>query len=77
VERNPGMNSFKTSRKLMWFLNQSHIKKQLLAEIQKKWKQAMNVEMSSLMEMQVWESCELPKGKNLVTCKWVFYAKTE
>lgn len=42
-----------------------------------KWKNAMEKEMSSLKENQVWDLVELPKGKKAVGSKWVFKRKTD
>ena len=40
-----------------------------------KWIQAMEAEMKSLEENDVWELTELPKGKKSVGSKWVYKAK--
>ena len=39
------------------------------------WKKAANIEYSSLMENQTWNLVKLPKGRNVVGCKWVFRVK--
>jgi len=41
----------------------------------KEWIMAIQEEYESLMKNGAWELVELPPGKNLVTCKWVFKAK--
>jgi Reverse transcriptase (RNA-dependent DNA polymerase) len=41
----------------------------------KEWKAAIQQEYDSLMKNGAWELDNLPPGKNLVTCKWVFKAK--
>ena len=41
-----------------------------------KWIQAMEIEMKSLKENDVWELMELPKGKKTVGSKWVYKVKT-
>jgi len=41
----------------------------------KEWIMATQEEYESLMKNGAWELVELPPGKNLVTCKWVFKAK--
>ena len=41
----------------------------------REWKAAIQDEDDSLMKNGAWELVELPPGKNLVTCKWVFKAK--
>ena len=41
----------------------------------KEWIMAIQEEYESLMKNGTWELVELPPGKNLVTCKWVFKAK--
>ena len=41
----------------------------------KEWRAAIEEEYNSLMKNGAWELVELPPGKNLVTCKWVFKAK--
>ena len=39
------------------------------------WKSAMSDEYNSLTKHQTWELVDLPDGKNLVGCKWVFKTK--
>ena len=39
------------------------------------WKKASDLEYSSLMENQTWSLVTLPKGHNVVGCKWVFRVK--
>ena len=39
------------------------------------WKSAMNEEFSVLMEHNTWDLVDLPKGCNLVGCKWVYKTK--
>ena len=39
------------------------------------WKKAANIEYSSLIENQTWSLVKLPKGHNVVGCKWVFRVK--
>ena len=39
------------------------------------WKEAMNEEMRALLQNATWEIVDLPKGKNLVSCRWVFTLK--
>jgi transposase InsO family protein len=41
----------------------------------KEWRAAVQEEYDSLMKNGAWELDNLPPGKNLVTCKWVFKAK--
>ena len=41
-----------------------------------KWKAAMQREMNSLKENQVWELVELPEGRKAVGSKWVYKLKT-
>ena len=41
------------------------------------WLDALEKEMMSLQENEVWEMVELPKGRKPVGCKWVFKAKTK
>ena len=41
-----------------------------------KWKEAMEAEMRSLQDNDVWDLMELPKGRKSVGCKWVFKVKT-
>jgi transposase InsO family protein len=41
----------------------------------KEWTTAVQEEYNSLMKNGAWELVEMPPGKNLVTCKWVFKAK--
>lgn len=40
-----------------------------------KWKEAMEDEVSSLKKNQTWTLTELPTGKKVVGCKWVFKIK--
>ena len=40
-----------------------------------KWKEAMKKEFSALKEHNTWKLVDLPEGKNLVGCKWVFKLK--
>ena len=42
-----------------------------------KWQQAMDSEMSSLVENGVYELVDRPKGKKVVKSKWVFRVKTD
>ena len=39
------------------------------------WKRAMDDEMESLQENDVWDVVERPKHRNVVACRWVFKAK--
>jgi hypothetical protein len=41
----------------------------------KQWETAINDELRSLAVNNVWELAEAPKGKNIVSCKWVFKLK--
>ena len=41
----------------------------------KMWKDAMKEEMSSLHKNDTWELTELPKGKKVIGCKWVYTKK--
>ncbi|XP_057965405.1 uncharacterized mitochondrial protein AtMg00820-like [Malania oleifera] len=40
-----------------------------------RWKEAMNEEMKSLQKNSTWEVIELPEGKKLDGCRWVFIVK--
>lgn len=40
------------------------------------WIEAMKDEMESLIENKTWKLVDLPKGKNIVGCKWVYKIKT-
>jgi hypothetical protein len=42
-----------------------------------RWKEAMLEEFSSLVLHQTWTLVDLPKGRNLVGCKWVFKTKRD
>ena len=42
-----------------------------------KWLEAMNVEMQSMYDNQVWELVDLPLNSKLVGSKWVFKKKTD
>ena len=39
------------------------------------WKKAADLEYCSLIENQTWSLVKLPKGRNVVGCKWVFRVK--
>ena len=41
-----------------------------------KWETAMKTELTSLRENDVWDLVELPVGKKVVGCKWVYKVKT-
>ena len=41
----------------------------------KEWKQVMRAEMDALEKNRVLDMVELPRGKSLVRCKWVFIVK--
>ena len=41
----------------------------------KNWKNVMNEEIKPLNKNQTWEIVDLPKGKKIVGCKWVFVVK--
>ena len=45
------------------------------ALMQKEWIDAMNLEMDSLHDHNVWDLVELPKGQKVVGSKWVFKLK--
>ena len=42
-----------------------------------RWKEAMLEEFSSLVMHQTWDLVDLPKGRNIVGCKWVFKTKRD
>ena len=39
------------------------------------WKTAMDSEYGSLLQKDTWDLVDLPEGKNLVGCKWVYKVK--
>ena len=39
------------------------------------WQEAMDIEYESLMKNKVWVLCEMPPGRKLVDCRWVFKVK--
>jgi len=41
----------------------------------KMWKEVMVEEMSSLYKNDTWELTELPKGKKIIGCKWIYVKK--
>ena len=41
----------------------------------RQWKQATDSEYESLLKNNTWDLVELPEGKNVVGCKWVFKVK--
>jgi len=36
------------------------------------WKRAMNEELKSMEEHEVWDIVPHPKGKRIIKCKWIF-----
>ena len=42
-----------------------------------KWREAMATEMKSLEKHKVWRLTELPPGKKVVGCRWVYKVKTD
>jgi transposase InsO family protein len=42
-----------------------------------KWQDAMNSEMESMKENQVWTLVDLPDSRKAVECKWIFKKKTD
>ena len=40
------------------------------------WEKAMEVEMQSLEENNIWDFVELPEGRRAIGSKWVYKAKT-
>ena len=46
-------------------------------ELFKQWKVAMDDEFKSLQKRDIWDLVDLPKGRNLVRCCWVFDLKTD
>lgn len=43
----------------------------------KPWKEAMDAEYQSLMKNNTWELVDLPPGKKVIGCKWIFKTKYE
>eukprot|EP00253_Pinus_taeda_P026672 PITA_26672 len=41
----------------------------------KKWKWVMDKEMDSLAKKKTWDIVELPEGRSVVVCKWIFKLK--
>lgn len=39
------------------------------------WIKAMDTEMNSLRDMNVWKSCRMPEGRKALPCKWVLRIK--
>nr|GFD36642.1 putative reverse transcriptase, RNA-dependent DNA polymerase [Tanacetum cinerariifolium] len=39
------------------------------------WKNAMDVEMDTLIRNETWKKCVLPHGKKPVGCRWIFTVK--
>ena len=57
-------------------LNNIHIPTTLSeALFDENWKQTMNAEMEALEKNKTWELVDLPIGKRLVGCKWVYTVK--
>ena len=40
-----------------------------------RWQASMNEEFSSLQKSNTWELVDLPPGRKLVQCKWVYKTK--
>ncbi|XP_057251322.1 uncharacterized mitochondrial protein AtMg00820-like [Beta vulgaris subsp. vulgaris] len=40
-----------------------------------KWVEAMNEELSALEENHTWNIVDLPAGKNVIGCKWLYKVK--
>ena len=40
-----------------------------------RWQAAMNEEFNSLQKSNTWELVDLPPGRKLVQCKWVYKTK--
>ena len=51
------------------------LKEALASPDKAKWMKAMEKEMESLYENDVWDLVELPNGQNAVGSKWVFKLK--
>lgn len=49
----------------------------LKSEQKSKWKKAMEAEMKSLNDNEVWELVPLPEHRKLIDSKWVFKIKTD
>jgi len=39
------------------------------------WQTAMDTEHASLIDLNVWEECELPAGRDAIGCRWVYKCK--
>ena len=42
-----------------------------------KWSNTMKEELNFMKDKDVWDLAELPKGKKLIGCKWVFKTKRD
>ncbi len=51
--------------------------KTLQSEMRRHWVSAMEAEIASMKENQVWDLVPLPQGKRVVGCKWVFAIKLD
>ena len=40
-----------------------------------RWKASMNEEFNSLQKSNTWELVDLPPGRKLVQCKWIYKTK--
>ena len=45
------------------------------SDYSQEWKKAADLEYNSLMENQTWSLVKLPKGRNVVGCRWAFRVK--
>lgn len=55
----------------------SHMLVENYAEVAKtsRWRSAMDEEYESLLQNNTWELVQLPPGRKLVKCKWVYKTK--
>jgi hypothetical protein len=53
------------------------VQQALKSKIADKWKEAMLEEHRALQRNETWELIDLPPGKNVVDCKWIFTVKTD
>ena len=65
-----------SNERLLFLLNEPEGYRQAMESLDsEKWQEAMESEMQSLLKNQTWDLVELPQGRKVVDCKWVYKSK--
>jgi hypothetical protein len=65
-----------SNERLLFLLNEPEGYRQAMESLDsEKWQEAMESEMQSLLKNQTWDLVELPPGRKVVDCKWVYKIK--